>query len=152
MFEELEKYPESFIQYVEQPIAVGQYDKLKFLKENFRTLVFVDEDVRAMEDIENIYQCVDGINIQGYKSGGLRNLLKMNIKAQNLGLKTMLGCQAESVLGITALSHIANAFDYCDLDGHLLFKEDYFSGLEVNDGICKLNSEHGIGIKLINSL
>jgi L-alanine-DL-glutamate epimerase-like enolase superfamily enzyme len=152
LFEKLDKYPDGFIQYVEQPIAIKQYDNLKFLKNNFKTDIFADEDVTSIEDINSIYECVDGVNIKSYKGDGLCKLLDINHKARSLGLKTMIGCQLESILAVTALSHIAHAFDYCDLDGHLFFKEDYFSGLKVRDGICTLDEKPGIGSELIHTL
>ena len=152
LFEKLDQYPDGCIDYVEQPISINQYDNLKFLKNNFRTLVFADEDVGSIQDIINISECVDGVNIKIYPGDGFRKLLDTNYKAKNLGLKTMIGCQVESALGVTALSHVASAFDYCDLDGHLFFIEDYFSGIKVNNGICTIDEKPGIGSELINTL
>jgi L-alanine-DL-glutamate epimerase-like enolase superfamily enzyme len=63
-----------------------------------------------------------GINIKVAKAG-LLGALQIIAVAQAGGLKLMLGCMLESLLGIGAALHLAcgtGAFDYLDLDAHTL--------------------------------
>ena len=63
-----------------------------------------------------------GINIKVAKAGLLGALQIVTI-ARTAGLKLMLGCMLESLLGIGGSLHLAcgtGAFDYLDLDAHAL--------------------------------
>lgn len=142
MLTELKDYN---IEFIEQPIAPQQHELLRELNAFSEIPLFVDEDCQNMDDLYKLAGIVSGVNIQAYKSGGLTKLVKMLQEAKKLGLKTMLGCQAESCLGISALAHIASLADYLDLDGHLDFIDDKFTGIEIENGLITLPKTYGIG-------
>ena len=79
-------------------------------------------------------------------AGGISEALKMVKEAHELNLKTMIGCFIESSLAITAAAHISSLFDYIDLDGALLLKQDPFRGVEITNGYLKLPDEAGLGV------
>jgi L-alanine-DL-glutamate epimerase-like enolase superfamily enzyme len=135
------------IEFVEQPIAPGDPQGMRFVRENVGLPVIADESVKTSRDIEALIGAVDGINIKLMKCGGLREALKMIHVARAVGMKTMLGCMVESSVGITAAAHLSPAADYADLDGNLLLAKDPFSGVKVRQGKLVLPSEPGLGVK-----
>jgi len=135
------------IEFVEQPIAPGDPDGLRFVRENASVPIIADESVKTSIDIERLIGAVDGINIKLMKCGGLYEAVKMIHTARALGMKVMLGCMVESSVGITAAAHLSPAADYADLDGNLLLAEDPFSGVKVKQGKLLLPSEPGLGVK-----
>jgi L-alanine-DL-glutamate epimerase-like enolase superfamily enzyme len=140
----LEKFD---IEFVEQPIAPGDADAMRFVRESVSVPIIADESVKTSSDIAALVGAVDGINIKLMKCGGIREALKMVHTARALGMKVMLGCMIESSIGITAAAHLSPAVDYADLDGHLLLKADPFAGVGVKHGKLILPSEPGLGVR-----
>lgn len=135
------------IEFVEQPIAPGDTNGMRFVRENVSLPIIADESVKTSVDIEPLAGAVDGINIKLMKCGGLREALKMIHVARAVGMKVMLGCMVESSIGITAAAHISPAVDYADLDGNLLLAKDPFTGILVVDGKVVLPKEPGLGVR-----
>ncbi|WGL60473.1 enolase C-terminal domain-like protein [Pigmentibacter sp. JX0631] len=145
MFKFLENYN---IEFIEQPLAADSFRNLAELKQSTKIPIILDEDCKSIKDIKKISNYADGINIQAYKSGGILNLIEMFKEAKRFNLKTMIGCQAESSLGISALSHIASLADFIDLDGHLDFIDDKYYGVSIENGKITLPENYGIGVKI----
>lgn len=135
------------IEFVEQPIAPGDVQGMRFVRDNISLPIIADESVETSVDIEPLVGAVDGINIKLMKCGGLREAVKMIHVARAVGMKVMLGCMVESSVGITAAAHISPAVDYADLDGNLLLARDPFAGVEVREGQILLPSEPGLGVR-----
>ena len=76
----------------------------------------------------------DGVNIKIAKSGiaGSAAICKL---ARDAGLKLMIGCMTETMVGLSAGIYFAagsGAFDYVDLDGvHFLFARRRFGPITV---------------------
>ncbi|MFH1422339.1 MAG: dipeptide epimerase [Planctomycetota bacterium] len=134
------------IEFVEQPVAPGDPEALRKVRENVTIPVITDESSVLPEDIPQLYGCVDGINIKLTKCGGLRQALKMIHAAKSAGLKVMLGCMIESSISVTAAAQLSPLVDYADLDGNLLIKNDPFRGVLVENGKLILPDSHGIGV------
>ncbi len=139
------------VEYVEQPLAKGEEEDLKFLFKDRPMPIFVDESCRNSKDILPLSNCVDGINLKLMKCGGLSEALKMIAIARNLNLKTMIGCMGESSISISAGCAIGALFDYIDLDSHLNLDLDPTSGAELVNGIVTPTNRPGHGAFFINA-
>jgi L-alanine-DL-glutamate epimerase-like enolase superfamily enzyme len=133
---------------VEQPVGRGDRDGLRQVREHAAIPILADEDCAGVDDVLALHGCVDGINIKLLKCGGIRNAHKMIVLARELGMKVMLGCKAESTIGVTAMAQLGGLADWLDLDGHLLLSNDPYAGLLVDDGQVRLPSGPGLGLTL----
>ncbi len=134
------------LEFVEQPVAAGDLDGLRFVRENVGIPVICDESCVVSSDIPKVAGKVDGINIKLVKCGGLRRAMHMIRTAKAHGLLVMMGCMIESGILITAASHLSPLLDFADLDGNLLLAEDPYPGVVVNNGWLRLPSGPGLGV------
>jgi L-alanine-DL-glutamate epimerase-like enolase superfamily enzyme len=134
------------IELVEQPVARGDLDGLKWVRERSPIPVFADESAHDLADIGNLAGRVDGVNLKIMKSGGIRPMLRMIHAARAHGMKVMLGSMVESSLALSAAAQIAPLADYLDLDGHWLLREDPFEGAPREHGRIELSERPGLGV------
>jgi L-Ala-D/L-Glu epimerase len=131
---------------IEQPLAAQDWEGMRKVKQGGCALpVFADESCLVLGDELQCSEVFDGINVKLMKCGGLTPARRMIQKAKELGLKTMVGCMTESVVGIAAAAQLLPWVDYADVDGSLLLAEDVASGLEFKEGKPILNSLAGTG-------
>lgn len=134
------------IEFVEQPVAAGDLDGLKLVRDNVPVPIIADESCMVLDDVARVAGRVDGINIKLMKCGGLHNALKMIHAARAHHLTVMLGCMIESSLSITAAAHLSPLADYADLDGPLLIALDPFEGVRYANGKLLLPDRPGLGV------
>jgi L-alanine-DL-glutamate epimerase-like enolase superfamily enzyme len=134
------------VEYVEQPLAVGQEGELPVLFADRPLPLYVDESVRTVEDVPRLAGCVDGVNLKLLKAGGIRAGLRLIHTARAHGLSVMIGCFSESSLGIAAGAAIAPLVDHVDLDSHLNLTDDPFNGLRWEDGRTLPGEGPGLGV------
>ncbi|HEX6490702.1 MAG TPA: dipeptide epimerase [Gaiellaceae bacterium] len=133
------------VEYCEQPLEAGDPAAAR-VRQSSPIPIYVDEDCHTLADVAACAERADGINIKLSKSGGIREAVRMAHAARALGLGVMLGCMAESGLGISAGAQIASLCDFVDLDGNLLLLEDPWPGVELHDG-CQLAPDRpGLGV------
>ena len=112
------------VEIIEQPVPRDDWEALAEVTRRSPVPVIADEaviDARAALHLAST-QAAHGINIKVAKAG-LLGALQIIAIARAGGLKLMLGCMLESLLGIGAAVHLAcgtGAFDYLDLDSHAL--------------------------------
>ena len=135
------------IEFVEQPIAPGDLDGLRLIRENVPVPIIADESCVTMDDIPRLAGCVDGVNFKLMKSNGITNVLKLIHVARAHNLRVMIGCMIESSLAITAAAHLTPLVDYADLDGHLLIDNDPYVGVTVVNGKLMLPDRPGLGVQ-----
>ncbi|MFB3892561.1 MAG: mandelate racemase/muconate lactonizing enzyme family protein [Phycisphaerae bacterium] len=135
------------IEFVEQPIAPGDNEGLRFVRQRVSVPTMADESLVHVEDIPRLAGCVDAINIKLMKCRGIRQALKMIHLAHGLGMKVMLGCFSETSVGITAAAHLSPMVEYADLDGNRLVANDPFRGVSVVDGRLTLPDGPGLGVE-----
>ncbi len=128
------------IEMIEQPFAVNLIEEAILLKEKSAYPIFADESLQEQDIDSSLARAFHGVNIKLMKAGSLQQALKQLLQAQNLGLKTMLGCMVETTIGISSALQIADAFDYYDLDGFLFFKEEPFKRVMEKGGHLNLVS------------
>ena len=137
---------------VEQPLPMESVDDIAWLNEKSPLPIIADEAVIRLKDISPAKDNYSGINIKLMKSTGLREALKMIKKAKELNMKIMLGCMTETSCAVTAAAHLSSLADWLDLDGPLLIRNDFFTGISYSDGKINLTELPGIGVKKTGTL
>jgi L-alanine-DL-glutamate epimerase-like enolase superfamily enzyme len=138
------------LELVEQPLPKGDIEGLRELKRFLKAQkidisIFADENVKTAMDVAAHAGAVDGVVIKLMKSGGIREALRAVHTARALGMMTMIGCMVETSIGVSAAAHISPLFDYADLDGPLLIRDDPFSGVQYEGSRLQIPGEPGIG-------
>ena len=145
------------IQYSEQPTPASDYASLKRLRDNSTVPICADESVFNDRDAMTLVKtdAVDYLNIKLGKSGGIATGLRINAIAEAAGCKCMIGCFAESRLGLTAAAHLAIAqpnIVFIDLDSAYDFKVDPINGggsfKESDGGLINIDDTPGFGASL----
>lgn len=138
------------VELLEQPIRAGQPELMRIVQQNSPIPIVADEDCMTPEDVLHLQGCADVINIKLLKCGGLRRAMEIIRLARLVGIKVMLGCKTESILGVTAMAQLAGLADYLDLDGHLNIQSDPYRGIKIHDGYITLPRGPGLGVTTCN--
>ncbi|PLV58060.1 L-Ala-D/L-Glu epimerase [Thermotoga sp. KOL6] len=122
----------------EQPVRREDIEGLRFVRYHSPFPVAADESARTKFDVMRLVkeEAVDYVNIKLMKSG-ISDALAIVKIAESTGLKLMIGCMGESSLGINQSVHFAlgtGAFEFHDLDSHLMLKEEKFRGKFLQEG------------------
>ncbi|HBT40316.1 MAG: Mandelate racemase/muconate lactonizing protein [Thermotoga sp. 50_1627] len=122
----------------EQPVVWYDIEELRYVRFHCPFPVAADESAKRKYDVLRLIkeEAVDYINIKLMKSG-ISDALAIVEMAKASNVKLMIGCMAESSLGINQSVQFAlgtGAFDFHDLDSHLLLEEPSFRGKFVQDG------------------
>jgi L-alanine-DL-glutamate epimerase-like enolase superfamily enzyme len=133
---------------IEQPVAPANLDGLRTVYDQSPIPVIADESCLTATDLPRLDGRVHGINIKLSKCGGLAEARRMALDATRRGMRVMLGCMIESSLGVTAAAHLAPLANYADLDGAALLAADPFVGVSIEDGMIRLTTEPGLGVRL----
>ncbi len=141
------------IELIEQPLKSRSWEELRRLRGEAGPPIFLDEDVHGLRDVVRAAQeeAAEGVNIKLGKCGGPTAAVRLLRAARELGLQTMLGCYAETSLGISAATHLAALLDCADLDGNLLLAEDPFTGARAAGGLIEPPLGPGLGVALTRS-
>lgn len=134
--------------FIEQPVPKGEIEAMGRVQAAVNIPVVADESVQTLANVEQLAAVgVQGINLKLMKLGGLAAALRVVARAQELGLRLMLGCMMESSIGITAMAHLAGLAEWLDLDAPLLIANDPFSGLQIDEHAqIHLPDRPGIGV------
>ncbi len=138
------------VEYVEQPLPLGQEEDLPAVHRGAALPLFADESCRTSSDVPKLADRVDGVNLKLMKAGGIREGLRVIHTARAYGIKVMMGCMSESSLAIAASVGIAAYADFLDLDSHLNLLPDPFTGLQWIDGRVLPSQQIGLGVTRID--
>lgn len=137
------------IEFIEQPLAIGNLEELAKLKAQSPLPVMADEDVQDLSSLPALVGKVDGINIKLMKCGGLWEARQMIGFARAMGWQIMLGCMIESGISISAASHLAGVASDLDLDSELLIGNNPCTpGVLQSDGSLQVPTAPGLGVTL----
>ncbi|HVO81311.1 MAG TPA: dipeptide epimerase [Terriglobales bacterium] len=145
----IEKYE---IQDCEQPTAYWDWQGLKYVRDHSPIPIMADESVHSPHDaIEAVrLEACDMINIKLMKSGGILNATRIAHIADAAGMTCMLGCMAETSLGLTAAAHVVASqgnIVYADLDSSLFVVNNPIAGgMRIDKGVVYLSPEPGFGL------
>ena len=114
------------IELLEQPVRADDFAGLAWVAEHSPVPVFADESCRTPADALRLAQtAVQGFNCKIQKNG-IAGVLDIIAIARAADRRLMLGCMLETRRSIAvslALACGTGAFDYLDLDSHLLLNE-----------------------------
>ncbi len=111
----------------EQPVHFQDVEGLKFVRFHSPFPVAADESAKTKFDVFRLIknEVIDYINIKLMKSG-ISDAMAIIEMAKSSGIRLMIGCMGESILGISQSALFAlgtGAFDFHDLDSHLMLKD-----------------------------
>jgi len=124
------------IELFEQPLPKDDVRGLKVVKRFSPFPVILDETVITGDDARRVGEgnLAHGINIKIAKSGIAESKAILRV-AQEHGLKLMIGCMTETMIGLSAGIYLAtgsNAFNYVDLDAaFLLHHKNRYNDIEL---------------------
>lgn len=120
---ERKKYP---VELFEQPLRKNDHRGLREVTQRSCIPVILDETVFTVPDMEHAIDknLGHGVNIKTAKSGISDSLAILGL-AKRCGLRVMMGCMTETMMGLSAGINLAmglGSFDYIDLDSvHFLY-------------------------------
>jgi L-alanine-DL-glutamate epimerase-like enolase superfamily enzyme len=140
---------------IEQPVPWWDFEGLRYISSHSDIDIMADESCFNRHDAARIVKekAADMINIKLMKCGGLFRAIQINEIAENHGLRCMVGCMAETRIGIAAAAAFAKATSnvvYADLDGFLYFTEDKKNagGFTFEAPFIKLSANPGHGVEV----
>jgi len=137
---------------VEQPVAAGDFEGLRFVRDRIATPVLADESAFSVADVVKILEgrAADMINIKLLKCGGIHEAEKIAGLCETYRVPAFMGCMLEGHISAGAAAHFAagrRVVEKCDLDGPLLLGDDPIIGGPVFEGPhIRLTGEAGIGV------
>lgn len=145
------------LELVEQPVSREDTEGLAYVTSQVATPVMADEAVWTTRDLREIIRlrAANMINIKLAKSGGLREALELAKLAYESEVVAIVGCMAESHVGIAAAGALASAIDSDargesnahDLDGGMLLVSNPASGgVDYSGDRLMLSVSPGSGI------
>jgi L-alanine-DL-glutamate epimerase-like enolase superfamily enzyme len=137
------------VEFIEQPIAPGDWEAMKKVYAESALPVIADESCQQEPDVDACGGHFHGVNVKLVKCGGLTPARRMLVRARELGLKTMVGCMTETTVGISAIAQLLPMLDYVDMDGALLLAEDVATGVTIDRGRVQFPDENGCGVRLL---
>ncbi|MEO0312081.1 MAG: hypothetical protein RIQ89_1738 [Bacteroidota bacterium] len=136
------------IELLEQPLSKFDEQGMKEIFTVSKIDLFADEYCVTEQDIEKCINKFHGINIKLTKCGGITPALRMIKRANELGLKVMMGTMNESSIGTAAIAHFLPQLAKVDMDGVLLLKENFAHGINFDEN-NKCNEPKGLGLGVI---
>ncbi len=124
------------VELFEQPLRWDDFAGLRRVRRHSDVPMILDETVFDADACRRVIDedLADGVNIKIAKSGIAGSAAICNL-ARGAGLKLMIGCMTETMVGLSAGIYFAagtGAFDYVDLDGvHFLFARRQFGPITV---------------------
>ena len=120
----------------EQPLPKDDYRGLKEIKKRSSVPVILDETIFNEADLKRAVEdgLCHGINIKIAKSG-ISESLRLYKGAKKNGLKLMMGCMTETIIGLSVGINFTagtDGFDYIDLDAiHFLHHNNSYEGITI---------------------
>lgn len=136
------------VEFIEQPLPAISLSAMPDVKKQINIPLIADESCIVENDVEKCKDGFDGVNIKLAKCGGLTPARRMIKRANDLNLKTMVGCMTESSVGISAIAHLLPLLDYVDMDGSMLISNDPADGVRLAHGKAVFSQRNGTGAAL----
>lgn len=120
------------VQLVEQPLKRGKEAELTGYRSPI--ILAADESVQGVDEMEQLAGRFDVVNIKLDKCGGLTEALAMVKRAQQMGLKVMVGNMVGTSLSTAPGFIVAQWCDFVDLDGPTFLAADSTPSVVYRDG------------------
>lgn len=124
----------SRVEFIEQPFHSDNKKAYQELYPIAPCPIMADEAFIDEKDLDFIEKSFHMVNIKLMKTGSYLKTIDLAKKLQSMNKKLMIGCMIETSLGINSAMNLASLFDYYDLDGSLLIKNDPFSFIQNDKG------------------
>ncbi len=145
------------LELVEQPVSRDDIEGLAYVTAHVHTPVMADEAVWTRRELLEVIRtrAADMVNVKLAKTGGLREGLDLVRLALASGVTPIVGCMAESHVGIAAGAALASVIDSDqlltqtahDLDGGLLLEvSPVQGGVSYDADRVELSTATGTGI------
>jgi L-alanine-DL-glutamate epimerase-like enolase superfamily enzyme len=134
------------VELFEQPLKRDDYKGMKVLFKKSPVPIIADETVFRADDCKRVIddKLAHGVNIKIAKSGISESLHILRL-AKRAGLKLMIGCMTETMVGLSAGIYLAagtKAFDYIDLDSvHFLHHRKQYGNIIINKSCYSIRSK-----------
>jgi L-alanine-DL-glutamate epimerase-like enolase superfamily enzyme len=135
------------VELIEQPMLKSDVEGNAWLTERSPIPIIGDEAVQRFADVEKARGVYSGINIKLMKSAGMFEAQRMIARANELGLKVLIGCMSESSCATLAAAALAPQCHLADLDGPFLIINNPYPMPDFAEGKWLLNNEQGLGLK-----
>jgi L-Ala-D/L-Glu epimerase len=136
------------VEFIEQPLLRENWKEMEKVHRESALPIMADESSQTEDDVARCEGLFHGINVKLPKCGGLTPGKRMLEDARRRGMKTMVGCFAESSVGISAAAQTLPLLNYADLDGILLLAEDIAAGVRIDRGRIVFSDENGCGVRM----
>ena len=131
---------------IEQPMLKTDPESNAWLSERSPIPIIGDEAVQRLGDVEKAANIYNGINVKLMKSAGIYEGHKMIKRAEELGLKVIIGCMSETSCATLAAAALAPQCEWADLDGPFLVSNNPFKKPDFSEGKWVLNDLPGLGL------
>lgn len=137
---------------IEQPLRADQWDAMHGLKRLSPVMLTADESCTSPVSLERCAGGFDKINAKLMKSGGITPVLDLFARAEQLGLRRMLGCMPESRVGVSAICQFAPAVESIEVDSVSFHVVEHADGVRIVDGVITLDdASSGTSARLIGA-
>ena len=149
-----QKLNELDIEFIEQPVMVGDEDGLKEVSLRSDIPIMADESIKDHKDAERICynDMANLINIKLMKCSGITGGRKIIDVLEDYGVNAMVGCMGEVVPSLAAAAHLhmtSGNIRYADLDSHFMLSDNITSGFEFKEGRLWTLNQPGLGIDIL---
>ncbi|MBN1589174.1 MAG: dipeptide epimerase [Pirellulales bacterium] len=138
------------VEFIEQPLPPDDWEGMRRVYRESVLPVMADESCQTPPDVDRCDGHFHAINVKLCKCGGLTPARRMLARADELGLKKMVGCMTESTVAMSAIAQLLPMLDYVDMDGALLLARDVATGVTIERGKVRYPNENGSGIRLLD--
>jgi muconate cycloisomerase len=106
------------LQYVEQPVARGDFAGMRAVRDQVGVPLMADETVWTMRDVETLLHldAADIVSLYPGKMGGLSRCREIAARLVDAGKTTYIGSNLELDLGTSAMAHLAVALPGADFN------------------------------------
>lgn len=143
------------IELVEQPVAAGDLEAMRRVRESAPMPIIADEGIRSLEDLRShiAARACDGVALKVSQTGGFSAAFELAQLARAAGLSAFVTSTLDGPVGLAAGMHLAAAGSTSGIANGLatngIFVRTYGFGLpETQSGSVRLSGRPGLGIEI----
>ncbi|MGI4856414.1 MAG: mandelate racemase/muconate lactonizing enzyme family protein [Janthinobacterium lividum] len=145
------------VEYVEQPIAAGDWQALAHLLDDAPLIVMLDESLQSSADIGRLCALAGApvaAHLKLVKLGGIAATIDAARRLQAVGIPLMIGQMNEGAAATAAALHVccATAPRWAELYGADGLCDDPVSGLSYGVGTVQVDDPRGLGVDFSSAL
>lgn len=139
------------LEYLEQPLAVDDFEGFSELRKASSVPLMADESLYTYEDAKKLieHECVDFFGLKLIKHGGIFQSSRIAKLAEENDIECVIISPWETQLGVSAAVHLAlsnSNFNHPHEIAPGSLKDDPFQGLVANMGIYETPKGAGLGV------